>query len=180
MKEVVGNYISIGLISYEKYFREKVVKLVNFLDKFWCESIDYPTDVNCLNWVKEQGGCCEVENMIDCCIKSNMAWATGKFNLEEYEIKNVLFHIESLSNDRKCFLIEMPEQQNQIFQDIDKAEEVIIHFLEEISRFEFLCGFCDSEASPEDECGYAIFIDYELASKIFFQSWKIDGLTSRI
>lgn len=79
----------------------------------------------------------------------------------------------------RCFLIEMPERQNQFFQDIDRAEEIIIRFLEEISQFEFLCGFCDCEARPEDESGYAISVDYKETPTIFLQSWKIDGLTSR-
>ncbi len=179
MNETTGSYICIGVISYEDEFKEKVVRLVNFLDKFWCDRIDFPKDICSFDYVKNQRECCCVENMVDCCIRNHMIQARGGFNLEEYEIKNVLFRVESLPNNKKCFLIEMPEQQNSIFEDIDKAEEVIIHFFENISQFHFLYGFCDNEAEPEDECGYSIYVEYDFAFKIFFQPWKIDGLTGR-
>ncbi len=179
MNETEGNYICIGIISYGNDFRNKVVNLVNYLDRFCCDRIDHLKNSNFCDKVKQCKGYCNTEDIIDCCIDDCMIRVRGRFNLEEYEIKNVLFHVESLSNDRKCFMIEMPEQQNRIFEDIDKAEEIIIHFLERISQFHFLCGFCDNEASPEDESGYAIYVEYELAFNIFFQPWKIDGLTSR-
>lgn len=118
-------------------------------------------------------------SLVGCCIENDTTWAADSFRLEGYEIRNALFHAESLPDGRRCFLIEMPERQNQFFQDIDRAEEIIIRFLEEISRFEFLCGFCDCEARPEDESGYAISVDYKETPTIFLRSWKIDGLTSR-
>lgn len=73
----------------------------------------------------------------------------------------------------------MPEQQNQIFKDIDVAEGIIISFLKELSRLEFSRAFCDSEAAAGDECGYAISVEYGPSVNIILQSWKIDGLTGR-
>lgn len=179
MKEVAGNYICIGVVSYGKDFRNKVINLVNFLDELWCDRIDYLKSFNCLDEIKEQKKYNSIEDMIDCCIGNNMVWARGEFNLEEYKIKNVLFHVETLSDDRKCFMIEMPEQHNLIFQDIDRAENAIIHFFEEISQFHFLWGFCDNEAGPEDGNGYAIYVEFEPEFNIMFQPWKIDGFTDR-
>ena len=179
MEKYTGNYINIGLISDRKNLREKVVRLISSSDKFWCKKIDYPTDEKYTHWMEEQIEHHNIDVAIDRCIKSNMAWIIGDFFLGKYEIKNVLFQVELLPDNKICFLIEMPEQQNQFFEDIDNAEKVIIQFLKEISEFKFLYGFCDNEAEPEDKHGYAIFVDYELSSKISFQSWKIDGLTNR-
>lgn len=178
MDSFTGNCINIGLISDKKDFRAKVVNLVSFLDTCHFERIWCPFGENGLKWEKVQMECCKTRDAVDCCIENDKTWAVGSFRLEGYEIKNVLFHAESLPDDRRCFLMEMPEQQNLFFQDIDRAEEIIIRFLEEISRFEFLYGFCDCEARPEDE-RYAISVDYKETPNIFLQLWKIDGLTSR-
>ena len=81
-----------------------------------------------------------------------------------------------------CGIFESCEggNENQIFKDIDMAEEVIISFLKELSSLEFSKGFCDSEAVARDECGYAISVDYGPSVNMILQSWKIDGLTGRV
>ncbi len=175
-----GSYINIGLICDKKDFKEKVVKLMQSLEGFCCKRIDYPVDENYSDWVEvpwEQSG---IEAAIDHCIKCNMAKITGDFKLGGYEIKDALFQVESLPDNLSCFYIEMPEQQNQIFKNLDVAEEVIISFLKELSSLEFSKGFCDSEAVAGHESGYAISVDYEPSVNMILQSWKIDGLTGRV
>lgn len=108
-----------------------------------------------------------------------MAKIIGDFTLGGYEIKDALFQAESLENYAYCFLIEMPEDKNHIFKDIDMAEQTIISFLKESADFGFSKGFCDREARVEDKCGYAISVDYLPSVNVILQSWKIDGLTSR-
>lgn len=70
----------------------------------------------------------------------------------EYDIKEVFFQAEELSNGTYCFLIQMPEQQNHIFEDINVAE---------------------------DKQGYAISVVYNPSANITLQSWMIDGITNR-
>ena len=108
-----------------------------------------------------------------------MAKITGNFKLGEYEIKEVLFRAEELSDGTCCFLIQMPEQQNYIFKDINVAEDRIICFFKELAKYRFLQGFCDSEADAEDKQGYAISVLYNPSANIVLQSWMIDGITSR-
>lgn len=176
----MGSYINIGLICDKKDFKEKVVKLIHSLEEFRCKKIDYSVEKNFTDWIEEQPEQSGIEAAIDHCIKYNMAKLTGDFTLGVYKIEDALFGVESLPDNLSCFYIEMPEQQNQIFKNLDVAEEVIISFLKELAGLEFSKGFCDSEAAAGDECGYAIFVDYKPPVNIVLQSWRIDGLTGRV
>ena len=173
----MGSYINIGLICDKRDFREKVVSLVHSIKGFSCKKIEYPTDEKYSGWIENSLEQIGIDTAIDYCLKYNMAKIIGNFMLGDYDIKDVIFQVESYMDHANCFLIEMPEQQNHIFEDIDKAEKIIISFLKEISGFSK--GFCDSEARAEDKNGYAISVDYTPSANIILQSWKIDGLTCR-
>lgn len=175
----MGRYISIGLICDKRDFKEKVVNLVHSLKGFSCQKIEYPTDENYSDWTDRSLEQVGIATAIDYCLKYNMAKITVDFILGGYEINDALFQVEYLKDHSNCFLIEMPEEQNQIFEDIDMAEKIIISFLKELSDFGFSKGFCDSEARAEVKCGYAISVDYTPYVNVILQSWKIDGLTGR-
>lgn len=175
----MGSYINIGLICDKRDFKEKVVSLVHSIKGFSCKKIEYPTDEKYSGWIRNSLEQISIAAAIDYCLKYNMAKITGDFMLGDYEIKDAIFQVESYTDHANCFLIEMPEQQNPIFEDIDRAENMIISFLKEISGFGFSKGFCDSEAGAGDKCGYAISVDYTPSANIILQSWKIDGFTSR-
>lgn len=175
----MGSYVNIGLISEKKDFSEKVIKLISSSDVFSCKKVDYPTDKTYSTWEEKTIEQCGIDIAINYCIEHNMAKITGNLKLGEYEIKEVLFQVEELSNGTYCFLIQMPEQQNNIFKDVNVAEERIICFFKNIAQYRFLQGFCDSEAEAEDTQGYAISVDYNPSANIILQSWMIDGITSR-
>lgn len=177
--DIRGSYINIGLIGDKKGFRDKVVKLLRTLNGFHCTKLEYPTDDRYSDWIECQLEQPDIEAAIERCIQSYMAKITGSFWLGGYEVKEVLFRVEALPDHTNCFYIEMPEMQNQIFQDIDMVEQIIISFFKEISVFEFSKGFCDSEAAAGDKTGYAISVDYKPSVTIRLQPWKIDGLTHR-
>lgn len=176
----MGSYINIGLICGKENFIEKAVKLIGFLNEFHFKKVDYSVDEKYSDWVESKLEQCGIGAAVEHCIKDSMAKITGDFILGGYTIKDALFQVESLADNTNCFLIMMPEQQNQIFRDINMAEEIIISFFKEISQLGFRKGFCDSEAEAEDEHGYAISVDYNPFANIALQSWKIDGLTSRV
>lgn len=174
----MGSYINIGLISEKTDFTEKVVNLIKSSNAFYCKKVDYPTDQTYSAWEEKAIEQCGVDTAIHYCIKYNMAKITGSMRLGEYEINEVLFQIEELSNGTYCFLIQMPEQ-NYIFEDINSAEDCIIAFFKKIAQYRFIQGFCDIEAEVEDEQGYAISVNYNPSADIILQSWMIDGITSR-
>ena len=175
----MGSYVNIGLISEKKDFKEKVIKLISSSNVFYCKKVDYPTDKTYSTWEEKAIEQCGIDIAINYCIEYNMAKITGNLKLGEYEIKEVLFQTEELSNGAYCFLIKMPEQQNYIFEDINVAEEHIICFFKKLAQYGFFQGFCDSEAEAEDKQGYAISVVYNPSANITFQSWMIDGITSR-
>lgn len=175
----MGGYINIGLLSEKADFQEKVIKLIRSSNAFYCYKVDYPTDQTYSVWKEKAIEQCGIDTAIDYCTQYNMAKITGDLKLGEYEIHEVFFQVEELSDGSCCFLIQMPEQTNYIFQDIHVAEEHIISFLKEVAPYGFRKGFCDSEAEPEDEHGYAISVVYDPSAKISLQSWMMDGLTSR-
>lgn len=174
----MGSYINIGLIAEKKDFKEKVIKLISSSNVFYCKKIDYPTDKTYSTWEEKEIEQCGIDIAINYCIECNMAKIIGKLKLGEYEIKEVLFQAEELSNGAYCFLIQMPEQ-NYIFEDINSAEDCIIAFFKKIAQYRFIQGFCDIEAEVEDEQGYAISVNYNPSADIILQSWMIDGITSR-
>ena len=176
----MGSYINIGLISEKIDFIEKVINLIKSSNAFYCKKVDYPTDQTYSAWEEKAIEQCGVGTAINYCIEYNMAKITGGMRLGEYEIKEVLFQVEELSNGTYCFLIQMPEQHNSIFEDINVAEDRIIGFFKELSQYRFLRGFCDSEAEAEDNKGYAISVDYNPSANIILQSWMIDGTTGRV
>lgn len=175
----MGSYINIGLISEKTDFKEKVVKLISSSNVFNCKKVDYPTDKTYSTWEEKAIEQCGIDIAINYCIEYNMAKITGNLKLGEYEIKEVIFQAEELSNGTYCFLIQMPEQQNHIFKDINVAEDRIICFLKNLAQYRFLQSFCDSEAEVEDKKGYAISVVYNPSANIILQSWMIDGITSR-
>lgn len=175
----MGGYINIGLISEKTDFKEKVIKLISFSNAFYCKKVDYPTDKTYSTWEEKTIEQCGIDIAINYCIEYNMAKITGNLKLGEYEIKEVIFQVEELPDGTYCFLIQMPEQQNCIFKDINVAEDRIICFLKELVHYRFLQGFCDSEAGAEDKQGHAISVVYDPSASIIFQSWMIDGITSR-
>lgn len=175
----MGSYFNIGLISEKIDFKEKVIKLISTSNVFCCKKVDYPTDKTYSSWEEKAIEQCGIDIAINYCIEYNMAKITGDVKLGEYEIKEVIFQAEELSNGTYCFLIQMPEQQNHIFEDINVAEDRIICFLKKIAQYRFLQGFCDSEAEAEDKQGYAISVVYNPFANIILQSWMIDGITNR-
>ena len=175
----IGSYINIGLISERADFKEKVIKLIRSSNAFYFHKVDYPTDQTYSTWEEKAVEQCGIDTAIDYCIQYNMAKITGDMKLGEYEIHEVLFQAEELSDGTYCFLIQMPEQQNDIFEDINVAEDRVIRFLKEIAQYRFLQGFCDSEAEAEDKQGYAISVVYNPSANITLQSWMIGGITSR-
>lgn len=175
----MGSYINIGLISEKTDFKEKVVKLISSSNMFSCENVEYPTDKTYSAWEQKAIEQCGIDIAINYCMEYNMAKITGNLKLGECEIKEVLFQVEELSNGTYCFLIEMPEQQNYIFEDINVAENHIICFFKKLAQYRFLQGFCDSEARAEDKQGYAISVVYSPSANIILQPWMIDGITSR-
>ena len=124
----MGSYINIGLITERIDFKEKVIKLISSSNVFYCKKVDYPTDKAYSTWEEKEIEKCGIDIAIDYCIEYNMAKITGNLKLGEYEIKEVIFQAEELSNGTYCFLIQMPENQNYIFENINVAEERIIYF----------------------------------------------------
>lgn len=175
----VGCYINIGLISDKSNFKEKVIKLISSSDVFYCKKVDYQTDNTYSAWEEKAIEQCGIDIAINYCMEFNMAKITGDLKLGEYGIKGVIFQAEELSDGSYCFLIQMPEQQNYIFQNINVAEERIISFFEELTQYRFTQGFCDSEAEAEHEQGYAISVVYNPSANIVLQSWMIDEITPR-
>lgn len=175
----MGRYVNIGLISEKTDFKEKVIKLISSSNAFYLKKVDHPTDNTYSTWKEKAIEQCGIDIAIDYCIEYNMAKITGNLKLGEYEIKEVIFQAEEVSDGTYCFLIQMPEQQNYIFEDINMAEDRIICFLRNIAQYGFLKGFCDSEAEAEDKQGYAISVVYNPSTNIILQSWMIDGITSR-
>ena len=175
----MGSYVNIGLISEKTDFKEKVIKLISSSNVFYCNKIDYPTDKTYSMWEEKTIEQCGIDMALNYCIEYNMSKITGKMKLGVYEIKEVIFQVEKLSNGTYCFLIKMPERQNDIFEDINVAEDYIICFLKQLDQYSFLQGFCDNEAEAEDKQGYAISVVYNPTANIIFQSWMIDGLTPR-
>lgn len=175
----MGSYVNIGLISEKKEFKEKVIKLVRSCNAFYCKKVDFPIDEMYSTWEETEIEQCGIDIAINYCMEYNMAKIRGSLKLGEYEIKEVVFQAEELSDGTYCFLIQMPEQNNYIFEDINVAEDCIICFLKELAQYRFSRGFCDSEAEVEDKHGYAISVVYNPSANIILQSWRIDGITRR-
>lgn len=183
----MGSYINIGLISManKKDFIDKCIELVQTLNAFNAISIKYPKDKSYSVWVEADMNNYTLERAFQYCYYDDMAEILCAFEFEHNHLENVLVRIKHIQKDGLSILLEIPEENN-IFDDLDVAEEAIVSFLQKNEKLGFEYAFCDNEANTPlkleqlnfDE-KYAIFVSYKPNFDVIFASWKIDGLSNR-
>lgn len=182
----MGSYINIGLVcgNNKALFIRKCLRFVNELDCFRFFWVKFPLDKKFKSWKEENSPYFSVKAAVEECYKNEMAEIACEFKIYEYLLADVILRVKHFEDGNHCLMIEIPEK-NDIFSDVDTAEENILVFLCNIIGFQF--AFCDSEADITDRIEelnlqeeYSIFVRYFDDIQVSYAKWKIDGITERI
>lgn len=182
----MGSYINVGMISTEEKenFIISTMKFINLLNNFKIILVKYPADVDYSSWVECNEDECGIHDALEYCYKNNMAEIKCNFKIEKYCLQNVLIRVNHIKNNANCILLEIPEE-NDIFKDINLAENIILSIISDASCLGFKYAFCDSEAeapqilSEKIKDKYSIFVKFEHGIETTLAPWKIDGFSDR-
>lgn len=173
----MGSYICVGFVSREKYFKNRIIKIIDCFNESYFKRVCYPKDINCDEWITCDSNECDLYTAIEYLCMFEFSQIHMDFVFNEYYIKNAIIQIETREDVEKCVIVQIPED-NDMFKNIDTAEMNIIELLKKLIGTQFDYGFCDSEASLFDN-HYSILMECFNEHNIKYESWKIDGLTLR-
>lgn len=179
----MGGFISIGIVSQrdKQVFLFQCESVLCTLENFKVISGQYPTDKEYTSWNTYSGADVSWLEALEHCYQDDMAEILCSFTIAQYTFQNVLIRINHLHN-LHCILFEIPDS-NLLFQDLEKAESIIVAMLKGDAYKTFLYAFCDSDADfylieeRDLDSAYSIYVKYEPFAQVFYNRWMIDGLT---